>query len=144
MMGIDKEILMNGSGYVDPTAYTAISNTLTTGLTFSDELKYIMKIEHLTVQDISDKSGVSISSIDKYVKGERIPTFEAAQKILSSLGYTMEVFKDNAINYIEGDMDEDERFHKLLNVLFDICKLSGFHIEERVVIKDMRTGRIWR
>lgn len=44
---------------------------------------------------------------------------------------------------IESDM-ETERFHKLLNAIFDICELSDFHIEERLIIKDKRTGRVWR
>ena len=39
---------------------------------------------------------------------------------------------------------EDERFHKLLETIFNICELSGFHIEGRIVIKDKRTGRVWR
>lgn len=39
---------------------------------------------------------------------------------------------------------EDERFHKLLDTIFALCELSDFHIEERIVIKDKRTGRIWR
>ena len=44
---------------------------------------------------------------------------------------------------IESDI-ETERFHKLLNAIFDICELSDFHIEERLIIKDKRTGRVWR
>lgn len=39
---------------------------------------------------------------------------------------------------------EEERFHKLLDTIFTLCELSDFHIEERIVIKDKRTGRIWR
>ena len=39
---------------------------------------------------------------------------------------------------------EEERFHKLLDTIFALCELSDFHIEERIVIKDKRTGRIWR
>ena len=39
---------------------------------------------------------------------------------------------------------ETERFQKLLNAIFAICDLAGFHIEERIVIKDKRTGRVWR
>lgn len=39
---------------------------------------------------------------------------------------------------------DDERFHALLNTIFTICELSDFHIEERIVIKDKRTGKIWR
>lgn len=40
--------------------------------------------------------------------------------------------------------DETERFHKLLDAIFNICELSDFHIEGRIVIKDKKTGRIWR
>ena len=39
---------------------------------------------------------------------------------------------------------DDERFHKLLNTIFTICELSGFHLEERIVLKDTQTGKVWR
>lgn len=39
---------------------------------------------------------------------------------------------------------DDERFHKLLNTIFAICELSGFHLEERIILKDMKTGKVWR
>lgn len=39
---------------------------------------------------------------------------------------------------------DDARFHQLLNTLFSICELSDFHIEGRIVLKDKRTGKIWR
>lgn len=39
---------------------------------------------------------------------------------------------------------EDERFHKFLDTIFTICELTDFHIEERIIVKDKRTGRIWR
>lgn len=48
----------------------------------------------------------------------------------------------NALKNIE--KDGDERFHKLLDVIFTICELSGFHIEERIIVKDKKTGKIWR
>lgn len=41
------------------------------------------------------------------------------------------------------DTDED-RFYKLLDTIFAICELSDFHIEKRIVIKDKRTGKVWR
>ena len=43
----------------------------------------------------------------------------------------------------EIEIDED-RFHKLLDTIFTLCELSDFHIEERIVIKDKRTGKVWR
>lgn len=51
----------------------------------------------------------------------------------------------NAIKNVEQELDKDEaRFHQLLNTLFSICELADFHIEERVVLKDKRTGKVWR
>lgn len=35
---------------------------------------------------------------------------------------------------------DDERFHKLLHTIFDICELAGFHLEERIVLRDEQTG----
>ena len=61
-------------------------------------------------------------------------------------------FKRNTSGYVDPtayeaikNIDaETERFQKLLNAIFAICELSGFHIEERIVIKDKRTGKVWR
>ena len=39
---------------------------------------------------------------------------------------------------------DDERFHKLLNTIFTICELSGFNLEERIILKDIQTGKVWR
>lgn len=49
----------------------------------------------------------------------------------------------HAIKNADAQM-ELERFHKLLGAIKDICELSGFSIEERIVLKDDYTGRIWR
>lgn len=38
----------------------------------------------------------------------------------------------------------DEKFYKLLNSIFDICELAGFHVENRIVLKEKETGKIWR
>lgn len=46
-----------------------------------------------------------------------------------------------AIKNIEG---EDDKFHKLLETIFNLCELSGFHLEERVVLKDKNTGKVYR
>ncbi|MCK9327004.1 MAG: hypothetical protein M0P69_16040 [Bacteroidales bacterium] len=39
---------------------------------------------------------------------------------------------------------EDENFHKLLHTIFNICELSGFRIEGRIVLVDKVTGKVWR
>lgn len=35
-------------------------------------------------------------------------------------------------------------FIVLIMTIFTICELSGFHIEERIIVKDKKTGKIWR
>lgn len=42
-------------------------------------------------------------------------------------------------------MDKDqERFEKFLGTVFAIADLSGFHIDERIVVSDKKTGRVWK
>ena len=61
-------------------------------------------------------------------------------------------FKRNSSGYVDPtayaaikNIDADnERFQKLLTAIFTICDLAGFHHEGRIVVKDKRTGKIWR
>ena len=39
---------------------------------------------------------------------------------------------------------DEERFQRLLATIFYICENAGFHVEERLVIKDLKTGKVWR
>lgn len=40
--------------------------------------------------------------------------------------------------------EDRERHKKLLGCIFRICELSDFSIEERIVVRDKKTGKIWR
>ena len=42
------------------------------------------------------------------------------------------------------EVDPEQRFNDFLTAIFTICDLADFHIEERIVVKDKRTGKIWR
>ena len=42
------------------------------------------------------------------------------------------------------EVDPEQRIYDFLTAIFAICDLSDFHIEERIVVKDKRTGKIWR
>lgn len=61
-------------------------------------------------------------------------------------------FKKNASGYVDPtayeavkNIDTDTaRFQKLLTAIFAICELAGFHIEERIVIRDLKTGKVYR
>ena len=49
-----------------------------------------------------------------------------------------------AYEAIKSTNAENERFQKLLNMIFNICELSGFHLEGRIILKDKKTGKVWR
>jgi hypothetical protein len=50
-----------------------------------------------------------------------------------------------ALADIDGpSIEETRRFRKLLELIFGVCEIAGFHIEERIVLKDKKTGRVWR
>lgn len=59
--------------------------------------------------------------------------------------YNKEGYRDpTAYQVLKKDQREEERFKRLMATIFYICENAGFHIEERIVIRDKRTGRVWR
>lgn len=50
-----------------------------------------------------------------------------------------------AIRNTQRHISEDrKRFKKVLYAIFRLCDAAGFQVEGRIVLKDKRTGRIWR
>lgn len=39
---------------------------------------------------------------------------------------------------------DERRVKKLMAAIFNICELAGFHLEDRIVLKDKVTGKIWK
>lgn len=39
---------------------------------------------------------------------------------------------------------EQERFNKLLHTIYNLCELSDFYVENRIIIRDKRTGKVYR
>lgn len=50
----------------------------------------------------------------------------------------------SAIKKVDKELNGERRFKAFLNIIFSICELTGFHLEDRFVVKDLRTGKIWR
>lgn len=66
-------------------------------------------------------------------------------KSVEDLKRNSEHYSDPTAYSVMKKMDAEEaRFHKLLNTIFYLCDLADFHLEERVVLTDKRTGRTWR
>ena len=42
------------------------------------------------------------------------------------------------------NIESERRLKKLLAEIFQLCDKAGFHIEERIVLRDKKTGKIWR
>lgn len=36
------------------------------------------------------------------------------------------------------------RHHRAINLIFELCDLMGFKVESRIVLRDKKTGKIWR
>lgn len=49
-----------------------------------------------------------------------------------------------ALSKIEAEEKAQARFDKFLDTIFKICELSGFHIENRIIVKDLRTGKVFK
>jgi hypothetical protein len=53
-----------------------------------------------------------------------------------------------AIMHADAEMEqlcEDyERYRKVIGCLLRVCELAGFSAEERFVLKDIRTGRVYK
>lgn len=49
-----------------------------------------------------------------------------------------------AIKNVTKEEKAEERFKKLLGTIFYIVDLAGFHVEGRIVLKDKKTGKVWR
>lgn len=42
------------------------------------------------------------------------------------------------------NVESERRFKKLLAQIFRLCEKAGFHVEGRIVLRDKKTGKIWR
>lgn len=68
---------------------------------------------------------------------------EMDRKTLNQDGYK-DLTAYQAFKNIEAEERAEARVKKLLATIFYLCDLAGFHIEERLVLKDKKTGKIWR
>ena len=56
-----------------------------------------------------------------------------------------EIKKDTEGTFADEKFKADYfRFRSLLDVIRNICKIAGFTIEGRIVLRDKRSGRVWR
>ena len=64
----------------------------------------------------------------------------------------MDDLKRNASGYVDPTAyeaiknvdDTAKRINKLMKAIFCMCDLAGFHLEERLVLRDKKTGEIYK
>lgn len=49
-----------------------------------------------------------------------------------------------ALKNIESERRAEFKYKKLVSTILYICNLAGFHVEERLVLRDKYTGKVWR
>ena len=64
-------------------------------------------------------------------------------------GYTDSVAGEAITNMDNENVKKPEnkeytRYRKFVGCILRICELSGYHLEERIVVRDIRTGKIWK
>lgn len=55
-------------------------------------------------------------------------------------GYYDPVAKEAMVNADK----ELQRIGRLIDTIKYICRLAGFDVEDRIVLKDRKTGKVWR
>lgn len=55
-----------------------------------------------------------------------------------------EGYSDSTAYHAIQNAEDYDRFRRVLGLIFSICELSGFHLEEHVVLRDRKTGKIYR
>lgn len=59
--------------------------------------------------------------------------------------HCLDLTAHDAIKRIDDqDSFAEMRYKTFLKTIFSICKLSGFYIENRIEVKDLKTGKTWR
>lgn len=64
----------------------------------------------------------------------------------------MDELKRNGSGYLDPTAEkairsvdaEHDKFMEFLEVVFYLCRMNGYHLEERIVVKDKATGKVWR
>lgn len=45
---------------------------------------------------------------------------------------------------LKKENQDEKRFKRVLATIFYICDLAGFHVENRIELRDVKTNKIWR
>ena len=106
-----------------------------------------MSTSSITKQFVVKEYDAYLRLLKEIEEKELIPMSKVGNRELPTRndeGY-MDKTAYNAIKNIQPPTDaESERFNKLLHSIRNICDLAGFRIDNRIVLIDKETDRVWR
>lgn len=101
---------------------------------------YTTQIEHAVNFALIGKQENDILYIEKERNMNEQNTVENKEQTVEETVEKTEVKSDQK----KKRMDKDtQRFYSLLHVIFSVCSLSGFRLEGRVQLRDLKTGKLW-
>lgn len=95
----------------------------------------------LTQKDLAEKSGTSLSALNKYERGDRTPKIDSLEKIAEALNvqvnyllgnsefkrFDSQIMKDDILSLIEKTDNTDKEFSKLVRNIVDTMFLTVYH-----------------
>lgn len=49
-----------------------------------------------------------------------------------------------AINNVSQQKNSNDRLYKTIGCILRVCELAGYSVEERIVLKDVKTGKVYK
>lgn len=89
---------------------------------------------------VSEKEGPVL----EYEATEVIEREASGNSYFNGSHYVDRTAHDAIKNIEDQEAYAEMRYKTFLKTIFNICKLSGFYLENRLELKDLKTGKTWR
>lgn len=111
-------------------------------ITVSEKEGPVLKYEAKDVTECELEQFAVMSALEK--RQEQLK-YETRDNSYFNCSHYVDRTAHDAIKHIDDQEAYAEmRYKTFLKTIFNICKLSGFYIENRIELKDLKTGKTWR
>lgn len=112
-------------------------------VTVSEKEGPVLKYEAKDVTECELKQFAAMSALEE--KRQEQLKYETRNNSYFNGSHYVDRTAHDAIKNIEDQEAYAEmRYKTFLKTIFNICKLSGFYLENRLEVKDLKTGKTWR
>lgn len=81
-----------------------------------------------------------IEMLDKLIKEHEIIIQEEKKLMRNQFGYP----DPTGYKAVKNMYESDKKLTELIDNIYNLCNKYGFYIEERIVLRDKNTGRVYR